>query len=70
MPINPILRGGPLLPAETFAELVDGLTLAADALEGRRLHRREIEEARGHLRFAKRCAMEFLDSMGGDHAAR
>jgi hypothetical protein len=68
MPMNPILRGGPVLPAETFAELLDGLALAADALDGQRLHRRDIEEARGHLRFAQRRASTFLERMEVNHA--
>jgi hypothetical protein len=66
MPSNPFSRGGPVLPPETFAELMDGITLAADALEGQRLHPRNIEEARGHLRFAHRCATACLAQMGGN----
>lgn len=60
---NPFSRGGLLLPSETFAELMDGLKLAADALDGDRLHHRDIEEARGHLRFAQRRASTFFNHM-------
>jgi hypothetical protein len=64
MPSNPFSRGGSVLPPETFAELMDGIALAVGALEGQRLHKRNIEEARGHLRFAQRCATACLAQMG------
>lgn len=44
------------LPAKTLAEIGDGIALALDALGGRRIDRRNIEEACGHLRFAERRA--------------
>lgn len=62
---SPFSRGDLVLPFETFAELMDGLTLAADALDGERLHHRDIEEARRHLRFAQRRASTFFNHMNG-----
>lgn len=67
---NPIQRGGPVLPTETFAELLDGIALATDALDGQRLHRRDIDEARAHLRFAQRCATTIINRIGGNYAAQ
>ncbi|WP_198586154.1 hypothetical protein [Roseovarius salinarum] len=51
------------MPAETLAELRDGLDLAADALAGERLSRQHVNEARAHLRFAQRRAAEIEKGM-------
>lgn len=50
---NPFCGNTLALPYETIAEISDGVTLGIDALDGKRLSRRQIDEAAGHLRFAQ-----------------
>lgn len=58
MPNDRLRANNSAMPVETLAELRDGLDLAADALAGQRLSRRDLDEARAHLRFARRRADE------------
>ncbi len=63
MPKERLRANHPVMPAETLAELRDGLDLAADALAGERLSRQHVNEARAHLRFAQRRAAEIEKGM-------
>lgn len=50
------------LPAETLAEIHDGLVLALDTLNAGNVRRAAIAEASGHLRWALRRANTLLAS--------
>lgn len=61
MPSNRFSAAVTALPAETLAELHDGLALALDALDGRRISTQRVADAKAHLRWAIRRAERLLD---------
>lgn len=62
MALQRFRANGGAVPAETIAEIHDGLTLALDALVGANVRRADVAEAKGHLRWALRRASTLVET--------
>lgn len=62
MALQRFRANGEAVPAETIAEIHDGLALALDALDGANVRRADVTEAKGHLRWTLRRASTLVEA--------